>query len=105
MPIERRLWLSLALALPMGVAQAQAETIQVVIDKLTFSPAVITAKAGDTIEWVNKDALAHTATVKGRMGSDDPIEEDGCPNARQGGDRGFLLPLPSEHEGQPHSRT
>lgn len=65
MPIERRLWLSLALVLPIGVAQAQAETIQVVIDKLTFSPAVITAKVGDTIEWVNKDALAHTATVKG----------------------------------------
>ncbi|RFC63929.1 MULTISPECIES: cupredoxin domain-containing protein [Mesorhizobium] len=45
--------------------QAQAETIQVVIDKLVFSPASITAKVGDTIEWVNKDAFAHTATVKG----------------------------------------
>ena len=48
MPIERRLWLSLALVLPIGVAQAQAETSQVVIDKLTFSPAVITATGGDT---------------------------------------------------------
>jgi plastocyanin len=25
----------------------------------------ISAKVGDTIEWVNKDILAHTATVKG----------------------------------------
>ena len=41
----------------------QAETIRVTIDKLVFSPAAIMAKAGDTIEWVNKDILAHTATA------------------------------------------
>ena len=40
----------------------RAEIIQVVIDKLVFVPAEVTAKVGDTIEWVNKDALAHTAT-------------------------------------------
>ncbi|OJU37602.1 MAG: hypothetical protein BGN94_23000, partial [Rhizobiales bacterium 68-8] len=44
---------------------ARAETIQVVIEKLVFSPAEISAHVGDTIEWVNKDPLAHTATVKG----------------------------------------
>ncbi|THF57846.1 cupredoxin domain-containing protein [Ollibium composti] len=48
-----------------GVASASAETITVTIDKLVFSPAEISVKAGDTVEWVNKDALAHTATVKG----------------------------------------
>ena len=48
-----------------GVASASAETITVTIDKLVFSPAQISVKAGDTVEWVNKDALAHTATVKG----------------------------------------
>ena len=42
---------------------AFAETIQVTVDKLVFSPAEITAKVGDTIEWVNKDILAHTATT------------------------------------------
>jgi plastocyanin len=42
---------------------AYAETIQVVIDKLVFAPAEVTAKVGDTVEWVNKDALAHTATA------------------------------------------
>ena len=47
------------------VASASAETITVTIDKLVFSPAEISVKAGDTVEWVNKDALAHTATVKG----------------------------------------
>src|SRR5262245_59755129 len=39
------------------------ETIQVTIDKLVFAPAEVNAKVGDTIEWVNKDALVHTATA------------------------------------------
>jgi plastocyanin len=42
---------------------AQAETIRVTIDKLEFAPAEVKAKVGDTIEWVNKDALVHTATA------------------------------------------
>lgn len=44
---------------------ARAETIQVTIDKLVFSPAKIKAKVGDTVEWINKDIIAHTATVRG----------------------------------------
>lgn len=59
-----RLALVVPLVLGGGIARAQAETIQVVIDKLVFSPAVVAAKVGDTIEWINKDPLAHTATVK-----------------------------------------
>ena len=47
----------------LGSVSAQAETIQVTIDKLVYAPAEITAKVGDTIEWVNKDILAHTATA------------------------------------------
>ena len=35
------------------------------IEKMAFSPTEISAKVGDTIEWVNKDTFAHTATVKG----------------------------------------
>ncbi|UVK53571.1 cupredoxin family copper-binding protein [Mesorhizobium sp. AR02] len=56
-------WLA-ALAL-MAVPAAAAATIEVTIDKLVFSPATVEAKLGDTIEWVNKDVFAHTATVKG----------------------------------------
>ncbi|MFD2051618.1 cupredoxin family copper-binding protein [Mesorhizobium calcicola] len=56
-------WIALTLAI--GIVPAQAETIQVTIDKLVFSPAAVEAKVGDTIEWVNKDVFAHTATVKG----------------------------------------
>ncbi|MER9163785.1 cupredoxin family copper-binding protein [Mesorhizobium sp. M0715] len=60
---KRHLWIALALA--VGTVPARAETIQVIIDKLVFSPATVEAKVGDTIEWVNKDVFAHTATVKG----------------------------------------
>ena len=55
---------TLALAL-IASSPALAATIEVTIDKLVFSPASIQAKVGDTIEWTNKDILAHTATVKG----------------------------------------
>ena len=60
---KRHLWIALTLAI--GIVPAQAETIQVTINKLVFSPATVEAKVGDTIEWVNKDVFAHTATVKG----------------------------------------
>ncbi|RUX19802.1 MAG: amicyanin [Mesorhizobium sp.] len=62
--MKRRLWLA-ALALASAATPAGAEIIQVTIDKLVFSPATVEAKIGDTIEWVNKDVFAHTATVKG----------------------------------------
>lgn len=35
------------------------------IDGASFSPADLSVTAGDTIVWVNKDLLAHTATAKG----------------------------------------
>lgn len=43
---------------------AHAATIQVVMENLVISPAAASAKVGDTIEWVNKDVLAHTATAR-----------------------------------------
>src|SRR3569833_1112672 len=45
-------------------APASAATIQISMDKLEISPAVATAKVGDTVEWINKDALVHTATAR-----------------------------------------
>lgn len=65
MVLRRRLWVVAGLSLNLGAVPAQAETIQVAIDRLVFSPAEITVKVGDTIEWLNKDILAHTATVRG----------------------------------------
>ena len=43
---------------------AAAATIQITMDDLVISPAEATAKVGDTIEWINKDILAHTATAR-----------------------------------------
>lgn len=48
-----------------GKVQAHNGTVHVVIEKLAFTPAEIAVKAGETIEWTNKDRMAHTATVKG----------------------------------------
>jgi plastocyanin len=53
-----------ALILVVTTGVARADTIQVKMEKLGFLPAEITAHAGDTIEWVNFDFVAHTATAR-----------------------------------------
>lgn len=53
-----------ALAFGLAAVPAHAETIQIVIQNLVFAPTEISAKVGDTIEWVNKDVFAHTATAR-----------------------------------------
>ena len=42
----------------------RAATIQIIMENLEIKPAEVSAKAGDTIEWINKDVFAHTATAK-----------------------------------------
>lgn len=61
----RYLLLSIIIISGMNAVPAHAETIQVTIDKLVYSPVEIKAKVDDTIEWINKDIVAHTATVRG----------------------------------------
>jgi plastocyanin len=51
------------LAFLLGIAPASAETVTVTVQNFAFSPAEVSAKVGDTIQWVNKDKFAHTATV------------------------------------------
>lgn len=53
----------LAITAPIGSA-GSAETIRVEVKGLAFAPAQITARVGDTIEWANKDFVAHTATAR-----------------------------------------
>jgi len=53
----------LAAASPAGRG-ALAETIRVEVKSLAFAPAAITAHVGDTIEWVNDDFVAHSATAR-----------------------------------------
>ena len=52
------------LSLSAMAVPAHAATIQIVMENLVFSPAEISVKAGDTIEWINKDVFAHTATAR-----------------------------------------
>jgi plastocyanin len=42
----------------------RAATIQIVMENLEIKPAEASARAGDTIEWINKDVFAHTATAR-----------------------------------------
>jgi plastocyanin len=49
--------------LGLTASAAHAGTVQIVIDKMAFEPAAATARMGDTIEWINNDILAHTATA------------------------------------------
>ena len=55
----------LAAALMLGMSvSVHAATIQVTMENLVISPAEVSAKVGDTIEWINKDIFAHTATAR-----------------------------------------
>jgi plastocyanin len=56
--------LTIAAALSLGIpVSAQAATIEISMENLVIAPAQATARVGDTVEWVNKDILAHTATA------------------------------------------
>ena len=52
---------ALTLAMPVS---ADAATVQITMENLVISPAEASAKIGDTIEWINKDVFAHTATAR-----------------------------------------
>lgn len=94
----------IATALVLGISvSAQAATIQITMENMAIAPAETSAKVGDTIEWINKDIFVHTATA--RNGDFDvtlpPHNRDaGSEKVRQ---HRLLLPLPSQHEGDPHS--
>jgi plastocyanin len=60
----RTLLIVTALMLGAIAVPAHAATIQIVMENLVMSPAEAAAKVGDTIEWINKDIFAHTATAR-----------------------------------------
>jgi plastocyanin len=51
----------LALGAPVS---AHAAAIQITMQNLVISPAEASAKVGDTVELINNDVLAHTATAR-----------------------------------------
>ncbi len=55
----------IAAALMFGLSvSAHAATIQITMENLVVSPLEANAKVGDTLELINKDILAHTATAR-----------------------------------------
>jgi plastocyanin len=62
MPPGRYLFVFMVMIWGTNSVPAHAEMIQVTIAKLVFSPK---AKVGDTIAWINKDIVAHTAAARG----------------------------------------
>lgn len=53
-----------AVTLAVTAIPAHGATIQISMENLEVSPAEASAKVGDTIEWINRDVLAHTATAR-----------------------------------------
>lgn len=49
-----------ALVAALGPTTAGAAEVKVGIDNFTFSPQVVTVKAGDTVIWTNNDDIPHT---------------------------------------------
>jgi plastocyanin len=53
------------IALASGTpVSAHAATMQITMENLVIAPAEINAKVGDTVELINKDIFAHTATAR-----------------------------------------
>jgi plastocyanin len=58
-------WALPGVVLMLGMSvSAHAATIQITMENLVISPAEASAKVGDTLELINKDVFAHTATAK-----------------------------------------
>jgi plastocyanin len=62
--MRRRRLKACVFALSALAVPAHAATITITMENLVISPAEVSAKVGDTLELVNKDVLAHTATAK-----------------------------------------
>jgi plastocyanin len=64
MLLGRNALLGAATVLAMYSVPAHGKSIQIIMNQMIFSPAEANATVGDTIEWINNDILAHTATAK-----------------------------------------
>ena len=58
-----------ALAAAAGAFAAAPKKHTVTIENMSYAPAAITVKKGDSITWVNKDIFPHTVTAAGTFDS------------------------------------
>ncbi len=49
---------------------------QVIIREMRYEPVELTVAVGDTVEWVNRDLVPHTATAQSREWDSGSIESD-----------------------------
>jgi plastocyanin len=53
-----------ALLLVLALRSGHAAVIQINMAQVAYAPAQVSAHVGDTVEWVNSDIVAHTATAR-----------------------------------------
>jgi plastocyanin len=58
-------------------ATALAATHTVTMEGFAFKPQVLEVKAGDTVEWVNRDILPHTAIATANAFDSNTIQPGG----------------------------
>src|SRR5262245_23152114 len=62
---KRGLLIAAALAICAGGSlPARTATVQIVIDQVAFQKPDVKLKVGDTVEWINRDTIDHTATAR-----------------------------------------
>lgn len=54
---------------PASEPARKPQTHTVTIDATSYQPKTLVVRSGDTIVWVNKDLIPHTATAKGTFDS------------------------------------
>jgi plastocyanin len=57
---------AITLALPVACARPAPRLHTVEISGFAYLPATLEVTAGDTVVWINRDAVPHTATREGR---------------------------------------
>jgi plastocyanin len=80
-----------AVGVVMG-SQPKPRTHTITIESMRFQPEALTVASGDTIVWVNKDLVPHTATSKpGNFDSKDiPAQESWRYTIRNRGDFAYI---------------
>ena len=74
----------------------------VAIEMFQFQPAVVQAAVGDTIVWVNKDIVVHTATATDKSWDSGEIaaKSRGITIARRKGEQDFICLLHPSMKGK-----
>lgn len=62
--MSNRIVVVLYLVSSLWALSARARTVEVKIENMKFEPAKVAVSEGDTVVWINKDLVPHTATAE-----------------------------------------